>query len=67
MGTLIAVLAIAALVVVLASMGLLIVQQGQTIVVERLGRYHRTLESGINLILPIVDRPVAAPFGMSSR
>jgi regulator of protease activity HflC (stomatin/prohibitin superfamily) len=57
MGTLIAVLAIAAIVVVLAGAGLLIVQQGQTIVVERLGRYHRTLESGINLILPIVDRP----------
>ena len=57
MGTLIAVLAIAALVVVLAATGLLIVQQGQTIVIERLGRYHRTLDSGINLILPIIDRP----------
>ena len=34
MGTLIVVLAIAALVVVLASTGLLIVQQGQTIVVD---------------------------------
>ena len=34
MGTLIAVLVIAALVVVLASTGLLIVQQGQTIVVD---------------------------------
>ena len=57
MGTLIVVLAIAAIVVVLAGTGLLIVQQGQTIVVERLGRYHRTLESGINLILPVIDRP----------
>lgn len=26
-------------------------------VVERLGRYHRTLDSGINIILPVVDRP----------
>lgn len=57
MGTLIAVLIIAAIVVILAGAGLLIVQQGQTIVVERLGRYHRTLESGINLILPVIDRP----------
>ena len=57
MGTLIAVAVIALIVVILAGAGLLIVQQGQTIVVERLGRYHRTLESGINLILPIVDRP----------
>jgi regulator of protease activity HflC (stomatin/prohibitin superfamily) len=26
-------------------------------VVERLGKYHRTLESGINVIIPIVDKP----------
>jgi regulator of protease activity HflC (stomatin/prohibitin superfamily) len=57
MGTLIAVAVIALIVVILAGAGLLIVQQGQTVVIERLGRYHRTLESGINLILPVVDRP----------
>ena len=26
-------------------------------IVERLGRYHRTLQAGINIILPIVERP----------
>ena len=57
MGTLIAVLAIAGIVVVLSGLGLIIVQQGQTMVVERLGRYHRTLQSGINLIVPLIDRP----------
>ena len=28
-------------------------------VIERLGRYHRTLNSGVNVIWPIVDRPRA--------
>jgi regulator of protease activity HflC (stomatin/prohibitin superfamily) len=27
------------------------------VVVERLGRYHRTLNSGINIVLPILDKP----------
>jgi regulator of protease activity HflC (stomatin/prohibitin superfamily) len=26
-------------------------------IVERLGRYHRTLQAGINVILPIIERP----------
>jgi regulator of protease activity HflC (stomatin/prohibitin superfamily) len=26
-------------------------------IVERLGKYHRTLESGINVIIPVIDRP----------
>ncbi|MFQ3621668.1 MAG: SPFH domain-containing protein [Spirochaetales bacterium] len=37
--------------------GLVIVQQGETMVIERLGKYHRTLSSGINLIWPIFDKP----------
>src|SRR2546428_12378243 len=41
---------------ILVSRGIRVVQQAQTIVIERLGRYHRTLHSGINLILPIIDK-----------
>lgn len=37
--------------------GVRIVQQSETMVIERLGRYHRTLGAGINIIIPIVDRP----------
>lgn len=36
--------------------GFTIVQQSETRVVERLGKYHRTLQTGINFILPIIDR-----------
>jgi regulator of protease activity HflC (stomatin/prohibitin superfamily) len=39
--------------------GVRIVQQAQTMVIERLGKYHRTLESGINLIVPWMDKPRA--------
>lgn len=37
--------------------GIKIVQQSETIVVERLGRYDRTLMSGINILIPIFDKP----------
>lgn len=56
---LIAVGAVAVLVVIIVAIGFRMVQQGETIVVERLGRYHRTLDSGINIIMPILDRPRA--------
>src|ERR1051326_5972750 len=39
--------------------GIRIVQQAQTMIIERLGKYHRTLSSGVNLIIPIIDRPRA--------
>ena len=34
-----------------------IVPQANAVVVERLGRYHRTLDAGLNLIIPFLDRP----------
>ena len=37
--------------------GLMIVSQSETQIIERLGKYHRTLPSGINIIWPILDRP----------
>jgi len=52
------ILAIVGLFVVLLIMsGIKIVQQSQTMIVERLGRYHKTLTSGINIIFPIIDKP----------
>lgn len=44
-------------VIVFAIMGFKIVQQSETMVIERLGKYSRTLTSGINIIWPIIDRP----------
>lgn len=48
-----------AAIVVFAVLGLRIVRHSETMVIERLGRYHRTLNSGVNVIWPIVDRPRA--------
>jgi len=46
-----------AVVIVLAAKGIKIVQHSKIIIVERLGKYHTTLESGINIIWPFVDKP----------
>lgn len=43
--------------IVLAITGLKVVQQAEVIVIERLGRYHRTLQPGIAFIIPLVDKP----------
>ena len=48
---------IALFVIILAAAGFKIVQQSETIVIERLGKYSRTLPTGINIIWPIIDRP----------
>lgn len=48
-----------ALVVVFVLTGVRIVQQAEVIIIERLGRYHATLQSGINIIIPIIDQPRA--------
>lgn len=57
MGTLIIVGLIALIVIVFALSGLKIIRQGETKIIERLGRYHRTLPSGINIIWPIIEMP----------
>jgi regulator of protease activity HflC (stomatin/prohibitin superfamily) len=50
-------IAIAVLVIIFTIAGVRIVQQSETVIVERLGKYSRTLSAGINIIIPIVDRP----------
>ena len=45
-----------ALVILYVLRGIKIISQSETIIVERLGRYNRTLRAGINIILPIIER-----------
>lgn len=47
---------IAVFVVLFVLLGVRIIQQAETMVIERLGKYHKTLKSGINIILPIFDK-----------
>ena len=45
-----------ALVVFYILRGIKIVSQSETLIVERLGKYNRTLNAGINVILPIIEK-----------
>ena len=45
-----------ALVVIYILRGIKIVSQSETMIVERLGKYNRTLNAGINVILPIIEK-----------
>ena len=49
-------IAIVVLVVIFAKMALVIIPQSETKIVERLGRYYATLQPGINIIIPFIDR-----------
>lgn len=58
MGTII-LIALAALAIIVVIRGLKIVQQAESMVIERLGEYHRTLTPGIQFIVPFIDQPRA--------
>lgn len=57
MYTLILFSSLSILVMVLLGKGIRIVKQSEAMLIERLGKYHRTLESGINIVIPVIDRP----------
>ncbi|HEU0196767.1 MAG TPA: SPFH domain-containing protein [Nevskiaceae bacterium] len=52
---LIVILIIVVIALAIISRGLRIVPQQHAWIIERLGRYHKTLEPGLNLIIPLVD------------
>ncbi len=49
-------LALAVVVVLIVMRSIKIVPQSETKIVERLGRYDRTLQSGVNIIWPVIDQ-----------
>lgn len=54
--TLVVLIVVTALVVAIVAKGLRIVQQSQVVIIERLGKYHSTLSSGVNIIIPFIDK-----------
>ena len=73
METLIVTVLVVLVVVVLLARSVRIVPQAHAGIVERLGRYQRTLGPGLTLLIPMVDRvkPLidtyeTLPFGISS-
>lgn len=45
------------LVIIIIVKGFRIVRQAEVVLIERLGKFHKTLTSGVNIIIPIVDKP----------
>src|SRR5919202_971734 len=56
MAALIVLIVIAVVVLFTIGRGVRIVPQARAGIVERLGRYHRTLDAGLSLVVPYVDR-----------
>lgn len=52
----VALLAIAGLVIVVLVKGAVIVPQKTSVIVERLGKYQRSLEAGFHILIPFIDR-----------
>lgn len=60
-------IAVVALILIFLIKGFKIVPQSETMVIERLGKYNRTLSSGINIIWPIFDKPRAILWRTSQK
>ena len=56
MGLTIITVLIALLAIAFLIKGIKIVQQSETIIIERLGKYSTTLKSGLNIIVPFIDK-----------
>lgn len=56
-GMMVVLLGLLIFVVVLVVKGITIVQQAEVVIIERLGKYDRTLTSGINIIYPFIEKP----------
>lgn len=60
--------------IVLAGIGFIIlvssikiVRQSTAVVVERLGKFHRLLNTGVHFIIPFIDRSVGGPISLKER
>lgn len=56
MEALIAVAVIVILLFVIIAKGIIVVRQAEVVIIERLGSYSRTLQSGLHLIIPVLDQ-----------
>jgi len=55
------IIAIVLVVVLTFSMGVRIVPEAKAMIIERLGKYNKTLSSGINLVVPFLDKVKTVP------
>ena len=55
------------LVIAFVAKGVIIVQQAEVVIVERLGKYHKMLQAGLNFIIPIIDTPRGVSWKISQK
>ena len=53
---LVVLLMIAIFVITIVMKGVIIVRQAEVIIVERLGRFHKIMNSGLRIVIPIIDK-----------
>ncbi len=53
---LIAIIVIGVALLLIVAMSIRIVKQGTAVIVERLGKYHKTLGTGLKFVIPLLDR-----------
>ncbi len=56
-----------ALAIIFVAKGVIIVQQAEVVIVERLGKFDRILESGFNFIIPIIEAPRAIDWKVTQK
>ena len=55
------------LALIFVTKGVVIVQQAEVVIIERLGKFHRVLESGFNFIVPVIDAPRAIDWKVTQK
>ena len=66
-GIVVAILIIAVVLLIILIASIKIVRQSTVLVVERLGKFHRLLHTGVHFIIPFIDRGVGGPISLKER
>ena len=56
-----------ALALIFVAKGVVIVQQAEVVIVERLGKFDRVLQSGFNFIIPVIEAPRAIDWKVTQK
>ena len=56
-----------ALALIFVAKGVVIVQQAEVVIVERLGKFDRVLQSGFNFIIPVIEAPRAIDWEVTQK
>lgn len=58
---------LASIILVVLVCNIKVVRQANAVVIERLGKYNKTLETGVHIILPFFDRQACSPLSLKEQ